>query len=111
VEIYRRLAQDNAARSAPDVATTLNNLLNRLGDAGGGADALAASREAVEIRRRLAQDDPARFASNLERTRRVLETLEIDLRSRENEVARSKETEAELRWRVLRDALCERSSA
>jgi hypothetical protein len=62
VEIRRRLAQDNPARFAPNLAVSLNNLSVRLSDAGDGAGALAAVREAVEIRRRLAQDNPVRFA-------------------------------------------------
>jgi Tetratricopeptide repeat len=52
VETYRRLAQENAAQFAPDLAASLNNLSVDLSDAGDKAGALAASREAVEIRRR-----------------------------------------------------------
>ena len=66
-------AQDNPARFAPDLATSLNNLSGRLGDAGAGAP--AAIREALEIRRRLAQDNPARFAAALERSLKILESL------------------------------------
>jgi hypothetical protein len=65
VEIRRRLARDNPARFAPDLAQSLNNLSNWLSDAGDDAGALAAIRDAVEIRRRLAQDYPARFAPDL----------------------------------------------
>ena len=57
---------------------SLNNLSNRLSDAGDGAGALAAIREAVEIRRQLAQDNPARFAPALERSLKILEALERD---------------------------------
>ena len=42
----------------------------------GAARRWRVTRDAVEIRRQLAQDDPARFASDLERSLRVLETLE-----------------------------------
>jgi len=76
VEIRRRLAQDNPARFAPDLAVSLNTLSKRLSDAGDGAGALAAIREAVNTYRRLAQDNPARFTSALERSLRVLEALE-----------------------------------
>ena len=76
VDTNRRLAQDNPARFAPDLASSLNTLSNRLNDAGDNAGALAAIREAVEIRRRLAQDNPARFASDLARSVRLLERLE-----------------------------------
>ena len=57
----RRLAAQNPARYEPDLAQSLNNLSNRLSDAGDGEGALAAIREAVEIRRRLAVQTPARF--------------------------------------------------
>ena len=76
VETYRRLAQDNPERFAPDLALSLNNLSLRLSDAGDGAGALAAIREAVEIRRGLAQDNPARFASALETSLAILSRLE-----------------------------------
>ena len=62
---------DKAAR-----ANHLNSLSNCLRDAGDGAGALAAIREAVEIRRKLARDIPARFASALERSLAVLSRLE-----------------------------------
>jgi hypothetical protein len=47
-----------------------------LSDAGDGAGALPAIREAVDTYRRLAQDNPARFAPTLERSLRILEALE-----------------------------------
>ena len=65
MEIRRRLAQDNPARFASDLAVSLNTLSKRLSDAGDGAGALAAIREAVNTYRRLAQDNPARFAPDL----------------------------------------------
>jgi tetratricopeptide (TPR) repeat protein len=65
VEIRRRLAQENAARFAPDLAGSLNNLSIQLSDAGDNAGALAAIREAVEIYRRLAPENAARFAPDL----------------------------------------------
>jgi len=51
-------------------------LSNRLSDAGDGAGALTAIREAADTYRRLAQDNPARFASSLERSLKILEALE-----------------------------------
>src|SRR5712691_1352477 len=65
VDIRRRLAQANPARFEPDLAMSLNNLSLRLSDAGDGAGALAAIREAAEIYRRLAQANPARFDPDL----------------------------------------------
>jgi hypothetical protein len=62
VDIYRRRAQDNPARFAPDLAASLNHLALRLDDARDGDGAMAAISEAVGIYRRLAQDNPARFA-------------------------------------------------
>jgi len=65
IDTYRRLAQDNPARFAPDLARSLNNLSTFLSEAGECAGALAAICEAMEIHRRLAQDNPARFAPDL----------------------------------------------
>ncbi len=76
MEIRRRLAQENAARFAPDLAQSLNNLSLGLSDAGDNAGALAAISEAVEIRRRLAQENAARFGAALERSLAVLARLE-----------------------------------
>jgi hypothetical protein len=76
VEIRRRLAQANPSRFAPDLALSLNNLSNRLSDAGDGAGSLAAIREAGDTYRRLPQDNPARFASAFERSLKILEAIE-----------------------------------
>jgi hypothetical protein len=76
VETYRRLAQENAARFAPDLALSLNNLSIRLSDAGDNAGALAAIREAVEIYRRLAQENAARYGAACERSLAMLARLE-----------------------------------
>ena len=48
----------NPARYEPDLALSLNNLSVHLSNAGEGAGALAAIRQAVEIRRRLAAQKP-----------------------------------------------------
>ncbi len=60
---HELLAATDAA--GEERAGILNNLSNHLSEAGDGAGALAAIREAVEIRRRLAQETPARFAPDL----------------------------------------------
>ena len=65
VDSFRRLAQANPVRFAPDLASSLNNLSVHLSDAGDGAGAFAAIREAADSYRRLAQDNPARFAPDL----------------------------------------------
>ena len=56
------------------LASSLNNLSVRLGDAGDGV--LAAIREAVVIRRRPAQDNPARFFPGLAGSLDISEALE-----------------------------------
>jgi hypothetical protein len=53
----------------------LNNLSVHLSDAGDGAGALAAIREAAEIYGRLAKANPARFAVVLEHTLRNLDLI------------------------------------
>ena len=65
LETYRRLARDNPARFAANLATSLNNLSNGLRETGDLEGALAAIREAVDTYRPLEQDNPARFAPNL----------------------------------------------
>jgi hypothetical protein len=68
VDIYRRLAQRNPTRFAPDLATSLSNLSGRLSEADDSKGALAAIREAVDIYRRLAQHNPTHFAPDLARS-------------------------------------------
>ncbi len=63
-DLCRRLAREDPARFAADLATSLNTLSNCLGDAGHDMDALAAIREAADIRRLLASAQPARFAAD-----------------------------------------------
>ena len=65
VEAYRGLAAANPAAHEPQFATSLNNLSNRLGEAGRHDAGLAASQEAVEICLRLTQDNPAAYAPDL----------------------------------------------
>jgi tetratricopeptide (TPR) repeat protein len=65
VEIYRRLAQAQPAAFEPALASSLNNLSNRLSDSGDRPGALRAIEEAVEIYRRLAQAQPAAFGPDL----------------------------------------------
>ena len=61
----RPLAEADPDVFASDLASALNNLSNRLADAGRWTEALEASEEAVEIRRPLAEADPATYAPNL----------------------------------------------
>jgi tetratricopeptide (TPR) repeat protein len=61
VDIHRRLAQTRPDAFLPDLATSLNNLGNRLSNLGRREEALAASQEAVDIYRRLAQTRPDAF--------------------------------------------------
>ena len=61
MDIYTRLAQAAPASFEPALASSINNLANRLSETGDRAGALAAAREAVDIRRRLAQAAPASF--------------------------------------------------
>ena len=63
--IRRRLAAPEPAAYEPDLAMALNNLSNRLAEAGRRDDALAAIEEAVEIRRRLAAANPAAYEPDL----------------------------------------------
>ncbi len=53
VEVYRRLAGANPAAYEPDLAMSLNNLSNRLAEAGRRDEAEAAAAEAAQIRKRL----------------------------------------------------------
>ncbi|MFB7423671.1 tetratricopeptide repeat protein, partial [Streptomyces hydrogenans] len=52
---YRALAEANRNAYLPDLAMSLNNLSNRLGEAGRRAEALVTVEEAVHIRRTLAE--------------------------------------------------------
>jgi CHAT domain-containing protein/tetratricopeptide (TPR) repeat protein len=65
MRIYRRLARKNPAAFLPDLAMSLNNLGNRLGDLGRREEALTAAEEAMRIRRRLARKNPAAFLPDL----------------------------------------------
>ena len=47
--MYRRLAATNPAAYEPDLASSLNNLSNRLADAGRREEAERVSREASEL--------------------------------------------------------------
>ncbi|MCK9876386.1 tetratricopeptide repeat protein, partial [Frankia sp. Ag45/Mut15] len=63
--IRRRLAADRPDTYLPDLATSLNNQSNRLGDLGRPEQALATIEEAVTIRRRLAADRPDTYLPDL----------------------------------------------
>jgi phosphoribosyl-ATP pyrophosphohydrolase len=68
VEIYRRLAEANAARFEQELAGSLNNLSVQLRNAGDRKAGLEAIQEAVEIDRRLAQTNAAQFEPDLARS-------------------------------------------
>ena len=57
----RQLAADNPDAYLPDLAASLNNLGNRLAEAGQREEALAPAQEAVTIRRQLAAGQPRRL--------------------------------------------------
>nr|WP_237557909.1 tetratricopeptide repeat protein [Streptomyces sp. SID5470] len=71
VQLTSRLVDHQRARVAadtaqlPDLASSLNNLANRLGDVGRHEDGLTAIEEAVSIRRTLAEARPDAFLPNL----------------------------------------------
>ncbi len=65
VESSRRLAEIDPSVHAPDLASSLNNFSNRLGDAGRHAEALEASEESVATYRPLVEADQAVHAPNL----------------------------------------------
>ena len=75
VEIHRRLAAAHPASYEPDLAMSLNNLSDRLSEAGDSVGALEAIREAVEIYRRLAAARPARYEWELATSLGALGTL------------------------------------
>ncbi len=59
VAIFRRLWQTHPGAHESNLATSINNLANRLSATGDSAGALVAAREAVAIRRRQTQVNPA----------------------------------------------------
>ena len=59
--IRRRLAAANPAAYLPDLASSLNNLSNRLAEAGRPRGALAAINEAVELHRAAGRGQPGRL--------------------------------------------------
>jgi hypothetical protein len=61
----RDLAMADPAAYEPDLASALNNLSVRLGEAGQREDGLSASQEAVQVYRRLAAANPAAYEPDL----------------------------------------------
>ncbi|MYZ41351.1 tetratricopeptide repeat protein, partial [Streptomyces sp. SID4917] len=59
MEIFRRLVTENPDVHEPDLAHSLWNLSNRLGEEGRRGEALSANEQAVEIYRRLVTENPA----------------------------------------------------
>jgi Tetratricopeptide repeat len=68
VEHHRALAAVEPDLFERKLAASLNNLSNRLGEAGRAEEGLAAAEESVEIRRRHADADPAVFEPDLARS-------------------------------------------
>ncbi|MEU9609010.1 tetratricopeptide repeat protein, partial [Streptomyces sp. NPDC048057] len=62
---HRALAEADPDAYLPDLATSLNNLSNRLGEVGRRAEGLAAIEEAVRIRRTLVEADPDAYLPDL----------------------------------------------
>lgn len=65
MRIYRRLTETNGAAYEPELASSLNVLSIRLGQAGRRDDALTAIEEAVRVRRGLAETNPAVYGPAL----------------------------------------------
>lgn len=65
VEIREKLAAENFAAHAPDLATSLSNLSGRLAESGDRAGGLTAIRRAVGIREQLAAENFAAYAPDL----------------------------------------------
>jgi tetratricopeptide (TPR) repeat protein len=65
VGIYRKLSEQNPQAFLPDLATSLNNLGNRLSELGRREEALKATEEAVGIYRKLSEQNPQAFLPDL----------------------------------------------
>ena len=65
MRLRRVLAGASPAAYTPNLASSLNNLANRLSEAGERGEALEAAREAVRLRRVLAGASPAAYTPNL----------------------------------------------
>ena len=65
VKSDRRLASANPTAYQPDLATSLNNLGNRLSELGRREEALTPTHEAVNLRRVLAKQNPAAYLPDL----------------------------------------------
>ena len=65
VAIRRQLAEASPAAYLPDLAGSLNNLANRLGESGRREEALETAGEAVALYRQLAEASPAAYLPDL----------------------------------------------
>ncbi|WP_222273157.1 tetratricopeptide repeat protein [Modestobacter marinus] len=65
VDHHRRLAATDSNTHTPDLASSLNNLSNRLGDLGRREDALSTIEEALTLRRALAAAHPDTYIPDL----------------------------------------------
>ncbi|MDQ1289318.1 MAG: hypothetical protein QG622_2884 [Actinomycetota bacterium] len=87
VTLYRRLAESHPDTYLPDLASSLNNLSNRLGDLGRREEGLAAVQEAVTLRRRLAEAHPDAYLPDLAMSLNNLSVRLGDLGRREEGLA------------------------
>ena len=97
VELYRRLAKENAEAFTPDLAASLNNLGAMLGALGRREKALEATQEAVELRRRLAKENAEAFTPDLAASLNNLGNMLGALGRREKAIEAAQAGEGE-RW-------------
>ena len=71
VDLHRRLAAERPDAFTPDLATSLNNLANRLSGLGSREEALAAAEEAVGLLSPYFQARPKAFAGQMQVVARV----------------------------------------
>ncbi|MDH3662311.1 MAG: tetratricopeptide repeat protein [Alphaproteobacteria bacterium] len=90
-EIYHQLARVRPDAFLPGLATSLNNLANRLSDLGRREDALETAKEAVQIRRRLVSERPDAFLPDLSGSLNNLAALQSALGRREDALTTAEE--------------------
>ena len=102
MELYRRLAKENAGAFTPDLAASLNNLGAMLGDLGHREKALEAAQEAVELYRRLAKENAGAFTPDLAASLNNLGNMLSALGRREKAIEATQEA-VELRRRLPKE--------
>ena len=91
VDICRRLADVQPDAFRPNLATSLNNLANRLSEVGKREEALGASREAEDIYRQLAAAQPNAFRPDLAMSLNNLANMLSEVGWREEALGASRE--------------------